>query len=55
MIQGSNRIGGLLIALLLALPAVPAFAQWTGKGEAGIASATGNSDSVSANAKLEVK
>jgi putative salt-induced outer membrane protein len=55
MIQGSNRITGVVITLLLVLPAAPAFAQWTGKGEAGIANSTGNSESLSANAKLEVR
>jgi putative salt-induced outer membrane protein len=55
MTNGSSRIAGVAIALLLALPVAPAFAQWTGKGEAGIASATGNTETVSANAKLEVK
>ncbi len=54
MLEG-KWICGALIALLLALPATPALAQWTGKGEAGIANATGNSDSLSANAKLAVK
>ncbi len=37
-------------ALLLA--ALPAAAQWTGKGEAGLAIASGNSDSRTANARV---
>jgi putative salt-induced outer membrane protein len=40
------------IALLLALPTTPALAQWTGKGEAGVAVASGNTDTKSANIKL---
>jgi putative salt-induced outer membrane protein len=43
----------LSTAALLAL-SLPACAQWTGKGEAGIAVANGNSDSRTANAKVAV-
>ena len=34
--------------------ASPAFAQWTGKGEAGVAMASGNTDSTSANARVAI-
>ena len=34
--------------------ALPAAAQWTGKGEAGLAIANGNSDTKTANAKVAV-
>lgn len=37
---------------LLLLAAMPAAAQWTGKGEAGLALADGNSDTRTANARL---
>lgn len=40
--------------LLLCGAATPALAQWTGKGEAGVALASGNSDSKSANAKIAI-
>lgn len=40
--------------LLLLAFALPASAQWTGKGEAGLAIATGNSDTRTANAKVTV-
>ncbi|HXC58679.1 MAG TPA: DUF481 domain-containing protein [Steroidobacteraceae bacterium] len=41
--------------LLPALTAsVPAMAQWTGKGEAGVAIASGNTDTKSANARIAV-
>lgn len=43
----------LIIFCLLIAP-VPAFAQWTGKGEAGLAIAGGNSESQSGNARLAV-
>jgi putative salt-induced outer membrane protein len=39
---------------LLALTTAPAFAQWTGKGEAGIAIASGNSDTKTGNAKIQI-
>ena len=39
---------------LLALTASPAFAQWTGKGEAGIAIAGGNTDTKTGNARVVV-
>lgn len=42
------------IALTLLLPASAAFAQWNGKGEAGIAVASGNTDARSGNAKLVI-
>jgi putative salt-induced outer membrane protein len=43
-----------ILLALLALPLSPAFAQWTGKGEAGIAVASGNTDTKTANAKIAV-
>ena len=36
---------------LAAAGSVPAFADWSGKGEAGVAVASGNTDTKSANAK----
>jgi putative salt-induced outer membrane protein len=47
--------GGAVRALLTTLGlivAVPASAQWAGKGEAGVALASGNTDTKTANAKL---
>jgi putative salt-induced outer membrane protein len=41
-----------LTAICLLLVAMPAAAQWTGKGEAGLAFASGNSDTRSANARV---
>jgi putative salt-induced outer membrane protein len=53
--SGFVRLGkATAIALLLALPALPAMAQWTGKGEAGVAIASGNTDTKSANVKLGI-
>lgn len=42
------------IAAALLLAALPAAAQWTGKGEAGVALASGNSESRTANARVAV-
>src|SRR5690606_9196071 len=42
----------LALACLLLLTALPAAARWTGKGEAGLAFATGNSDTRTANARV---
>jgi putative salt-induced outer membrane protein len=43
---------GVCVAIL-GLPAVPALAQWQGKGEIGIVFTRGNSDSDTANLKLD--
>src|SRR6188474_2182821 len=43
----------LATCLLLAM-ALPAAAQWTGKGEAGLAIADGNSNTKSANARIAI-
>jgi putative salt-induced outer membrane protein len=43
-----------LTALALLLAALPAAAQWSGKGEAGVALASGNTNSNTANAKIAV-
>lgn len=40
--------------ILAAVPVTPALAQWSGKGEAGLAVASGNSETRSGNAKLAV-
>lgn len=40
------------LAAALLLASLPAAAQWTGKGEAGLAIASGNSDSRTANARV---
>jgi putative salt-induced outer membrane protein len=45
------RLTWLLPAMACALPAM---AQWTGKGEAGVAIASGNTDTKSANARVAV-
>ena len=47
------RAGTLAAACLFAFSASPALAQWSGKGEAGLAIASGNTESQSFNAKLE--
>lgn len=46
------RRGAAGVVLLLA--ALPAAAQWTGKGEAGLAIATGNTETKTANARVQV-
>ena len=46
------RVKSGLTGLLLCLLATPALAQWTGKGEAGYALTSGNTDSKSANARI---
>jgi len=43
-----------IFATALLFAALPASAQWTGKGEAGLAIANGNSSSRTANAKLDL-
>jgi len=45
----------LLFAATVLAAAVPAHAQWTGKGEAGMVFASGNTDSETANARLNLK
>src|SRR5689334_17671319 len=45
------RLVWLLSAIACSLPAM---AQWSGKGEAGIALASGNTDTKSANARVAV-
>lgn len=47
--------GRIVSALALLLCALPAAAQWTGKGEAGVALASGNTDTKTANARVAVK
>jgi len=42
----------LFVAAALLAAAVPAYADWTGKGEAGLVIASGNTDTETANAKL---
>jgi putative salt-induced outer membrane protein len=49
-----QALSTLLIAGALIAVAAPARAQWTGSGEIGAVSARGNTDSDSANAKLDV-
>lgn len=44
----------LILMLAGALPAMNAHAEWTGSGEVGAVSARGNTDSNSANAKIDV-
>lgn len=39
-------------AMLVMMSGAPAYAQWTGKGEAGVAVASGNTQSKTANAKV---
>ena len=45
----------LMFAATVLAAAVPAHAQWTGKGEAGMVFASGNTDTETANAKLNLK
>ncbi len=47
-----NTSAGLLALALLGLGAAPAHADWTGKGEAGLVAASGNTDSKTVSAKL---
>jgi putative salt-induced outer membrane protein len=46
---------GAFLVMALVLPAVPAFAQWTGKGEAGLVVTTGNAETTSGNVKLAMQ
>lgn len=50
----SKKLGAAGWLVALSLLATPALAQWTGKGEAGAALASGNTDSKSANARITV-
>jgi hypothetical protein len=50
-IRATGRAAAALAMLVIALPAA---AQWTGKGEAGIALASGNTDTKTANAKIAI-
>lgn len=50
-----SRLIRLAAAAALLLPVSPAFAQWTGKGQLGLALSTGNGDSMNLNARAEVK
>ncbi|MGB7740645.1 MAG: DUF481 domain-containing protein [Steroidobacteraceae bacterium] len=49
------RIPQLCIALALCGAAMPALADWTGKGDVGASFATGNSENQAASANLELK
>lgn len=49
------RVIRIAAAAVLLLPAAPALAQWTGKGQLGVALTTGNGDSMNANMKIAVK
>jgi len=51
-VRAAVRNSAVTLALLAC--ALPAAAQWTGKGEAGLAIASGNSDTKTANAKVTV-
>jgi putative salt-induced outer membrane protein len=44
----------LLVCVLMATMTLPAHADWTGKGEAGLVISSGNTDAQTANAKLDV-
>lgn len=44
----------LIFVLMLMVPAAPAVANWTGKGELGLVFARGNTDSDTVNARLEL-
>jgi putative salt-induced outer membrane protein len=52
VIRNSVVLAAAMVALVCAAPA--AHADWTGKGEAGMVISRGNSDSTSANAKLDL-
>jgi putative salt-induced outer membrane protein len=56
--RGVSRIARFFALAALAallLPAAPALAQWTGKGQLGAALATGNDDTLNASGKANVK
>lgn len=53
-LRAPGFIAGVALGVLL-LPASPAFAQWTGKGQLGAALSTGNGNSLNANVKVNVK
>lgn len=48
------KAGAALAGAALLLASLPAAAQWTGKGEAGVALASGNTESRTANARVSV-
>jgi putative salt-induced outer membrane protein len=50
-----SRLIRLAAAAALLFSVSPAFAQWTGKGQLGAALSTGNGDSLTVNARAEVK
>jgi len=50
--QTNNALSGAILAAVLAVAATDAQADWTGKGEAGLVMASGNTDSKTASAKL---
>jgi putative salt-induced outer membrane protein len=52
LIRNTAVLGAAMVASLMAAPA--AHADWTGKGEAGLIVSRGNSESTSANAKLDI-
>lgn len=51
----SSRLVRIVAATALLLWVSPAFAQWTGKGQLGVALSTGNGDSLNANAKANAR
>jgi putative salt-induced outer membrane protein len=53
-ITHAGRRAAPLLAACFALHAAPAAAQWTGRGEAGVVVAGGNTDTKAGNAKLAV-
>lgn len=52
LIRNAAVLGAATVSFLFATPAAPA--DWTGKGEAGLVVSRGNTDSTSANAKLDI-
>jgi putative salt-induced outer membrane protein len=52
--RGARRSAVLAFALFATLQAGSAAAAWTGKGEAGASDSSGNTDSTSANVKIEL-
>ncbi len=52
--QGVAARGAIALALAALTASLPAHADWVGKGEGGFLLSRGNSDSTSANAKLDI-
>jgi putative salt-induced outer membrane protein len=49
-----SHVSRMAAAAILLMMVSPAFAQWTGKGQLGVALSTGNGDSMNANMRINV-